>query len=132
VPGAVSLPWSESVAGPEPEALLKAPDALRELFAGAGVMPDREVITYCGTIKFRSFKTFDLQARRSYTVLLAIALFIALVSAHPALALVTLSYGYMLSAFVEMLMTRLHHAKPEVVHANVYDISKEKRLTKNE
>jgi thiosulfate/3-mercaptopyruvate sulfurtransferase len=48
VPGAVSLPWSESVAGAEPEALLKAPAELQELFAGAGVTPDREVITYCG------------------------------------------------------------------------------------
>ncbi len=43
------------------------------------------------TVKFRSFKTFDLQARRSYTVLLVIASLIAFVSAHPALALVTLS-----------------------------------------
>ena len=59
------------------------------------------------TIKFRSFKTFDLQARRSYTVLLVIALLIAFVSAHPALALVTLSYGYMLSAFIEMLMAQV-------------------------
>jgi CDP-diacylglycerol---serine O-phosphatidyltransferase len=61
------------------------------------------------TIKFRSFKTFDLQARRSYTVLLALAVVIALVSAHPALALVTLSYGYMLSAFSESLALKIRH-----------------------
>jgi thiosulfate/3-mercaptopyruvate sulfurtransferase len=36
------------VAGPEPEALLKPPAELRELFTRAGVTPDREVITYCG------------------------------------------------------------------------------------
>ena len=59
------------------------------------------------TIKFRSFKTFDLQTRRSYTVLLLIALVIAFVSAHPPLALVTLSYGYMLSAFIEMAAARI-------------------------
>lgn len=84
------------------------------------------------TIKFRSFKTFDLQARRSYTVLLMIALLIAFVSAHPALALVTLSYGYMLSAFVEMLMARSHHAKGETTHAapNVYAITKSDERTK--
>jgi len=77
------------------------------------------------TIKFRSFKTFDLQARRSYTVLLMIALLIAFVSAHPALALVTLSYGYMSSAFIEMVMARGHHAKPETVTPpNVYAITK--------
>ncbi|MCM3878858.1 MAG: CDP-diacylglycerol--serine O-phosphatidyltransferase [Vicinamibacterales bacterium] len=61
------------------------------------------------TIKFRSFKTFDLQARRSYTVLIAVALLIALVFAHPALALVTLSYGYLLSAFIEMAAARIRH-----------------------
>ena len=76
------------------------------------------------TIKFRSFKTFDLQVRRSYTVLLVIALLIAFVSAHPALALVTLSYGYMSSAFVEMILTRWH-SKAEVVHPqNVYPMRK--------
>jgi CDP-diacylglycerol--serine O-phosphatidyltransferase len=88
------------------------------------------------TIKFRSFKTFDLQARRSYTVLLVIASLIAFVSAHPALALVTLSYGYLLSAFVEMLMTRWQHGKVETVHQaapNVYVLSKkEDRITENE
>ena len=85
------------------------------------------------TIKFRSFKTFDLQARRSYTVLLVIALLIAFVSAHPALALVTLSYGYMLSAFIEMILARWHHGKVEVPHGpNVYAITKnEERKTNN-
>ena len=63
------------------------------------------------TIKFRSFKTFDLQARRSYTVLIAIALLIALIFAHPALALVTLSYGYMLSAFIEMGASRVRRGQ---------------------
>jgi len=61
------------------------------------------------TIKFRSFKTFDLQTRRSYTVLLLLALVIAFVSAHPALALVTLSYGYMLSAFIELAVLKIRH-----------------------
>lgn len=61
------------------------------------------------TIKFRSFKTFDLQTRRSYTVLILLALVIAFVSAHPALALVTLSYGYMLSAFIELAVLKVRH-----------------------
>jgi CDP-diacylglycerol--serine O-phosphatidyltransferase len=78
------------------------------------------------TIKFRSFKTFDLQARRSYTVLLLVAVLIAFISAHPALALVALSYGYMLSAFVEMIAVRIRHPKTEAaVHPpNVYTIRK--------
>jgi phosphatidylserine synthase len=61
------------------------------------------------TIRFRSFKTFDLQERRSYSVLLLVALLIAFVSAHPALALVTLSYGYMLSAFIEIAVAKVKH-----------------------
>jgi CDP-diacylglycerol--serine O-phosphatidyltransferase len=87
------------------------------------------------TIRFRSFKTFDLQARRSYTVLLVVALLIAFVSAHPALALVTLSYGYMSSAFIEMIMTRWHHGRADAPTAqpqNVYPITKNEELrTKN-
>ena len=76
------------------------------------------------TVKFRSFKTFDLQTRRSYTVLLLVAVMIAFISAHPALALVTLSYGYMLSAFVELVWMR-QHAKTEPSHpSNVYTIRK--------
>ncbi|MND07581.1 hypothetical protein D3C83_296500 [compost metagenome] len=68
-------------------------------------------------------------------MLLVVALLIAFVSAHPALALVTLSYGYLLSAFVEMLMARWHHWKgePPQHSPNVYAIrSNEERITKIE
>ena len=61
------------------------------------------------TIRFRSFKNLDLQARRPYTVLIAIALLFAFVFAHPALTLVTISYTYLLSAFVEMIVHRVRH-----------------------
>ena len=65
-----------------------------------------------------------------------IALLIAFVSAHPALALVTLSYGYMLSAFIEMLMARWHHGRAETplpAAPNVYPITmNEDRKAKNE
>jgi CDP-diacylglycerol--serine O-phosphatidyltransferase len=76
------------------------------------------------TIKFRSFKTFDLQARRSYTVLLVVAVLIAFVSAHPALALVTLSYGYMLSAFTELVAQKVRHRHephPAAAPPNVFE-----------
>jgi CDP-diacylglycerol--serine O-phosphatidyltransferase len=59
------------------------------------------------TIRFRSFKTFDLQARRSYSVLLIVAVIIALLAAQPEYLLVVLAYGYLASAFVELLWTRL-------------------------
>jgi CDP-diacylglycerol--serine O-phosphatidyltransferase len=61
------------------------------------------------TIRFRSFKNLDLQARRPYTVLIAIALLFAFVVIQPAFALVTLSYTYLLSAFVEMIVNRIRH-----------------------
>jgi CDP-diacylglycerol--serine O-phosphatidyltransferase len=59
------------------------------------------------TIRFRSFKNLDLQARRPYTVLIAIALLFAFVFAHPALTLVVISYAYLLSAFIEIIVHRV-------------------------
>ena len=62
------------------------------------------------TIRFRSFKTIDLQSRRPYTVL------------HPdcaaascssrrirAFVLVVLAYAYLASAFIGMAITRFRH-----------------------
>ena len=59
------------------------------------------------TIRFRSFKTIDLQRRWSYTVLLLIAFGIVAVATHPKAVLVVLAYSYLISAFVEMALTRL-------------------------
>jgi len=54
------------------------------------------------TIRFRSFKNIDFRVRRSYPVLLLVAVGLALLAAHPELVLVMLAYGYLASAFVEM------------------------------
>jgi len=54
------------------------------------------------TIRFRSFKNIDFRARRSYAVLLLVAIGLALLAAHPELVLIVLAYGYLGSAFVEM------------------------------
>jgi CDP-diacylglycerol--serine O-phosphatidyltransferase len=54
------------------------------------------------TIRFRSFKNIDFRARRSYAVLVLVAVGLALLAAHPELVLVVLAYGYLGSAFVEM------------------------------
>lgn len=59
------------------------------------------------TIRFRSFKTFDLQARRSYKVLLGIAIAFFAITTHPRWTLVVLAYGYLSSAFIGMAMSRL-------------------------
>ena len=60
------------------------------------------------TIRFRSYKTFDLQSRRSYPVLLLVALGIALVAAQPEFMLVLMAYTYLASGFVGMAWNRLN------------------------
>ena len=59
------------------------------------------------TIRFRSFKTIDLQRRRPYTVLILIAAGIVAIATHPKAVLVLMSYTYLASAFIGMAMTRL-------------------------
>ena len=61
------------------------------------------------TIRFRSFKTIDLQSRRPYTVLLLIAGAIVLIATHPRLVLVVLAYSYLVSAIVGLVVTRFRH-----------------------
>ena len=58
------------------------------------------------TIRFRSFKTIDLQSRRPYTVLILIAGGIVAIATHPKGVLLVMSYAYLASAFVEMAITR--------------------------
>jgi CDP-diacylglycerol---serine O-phosphatidyltransferase len=64
-------------------------------------------ILMVSTIRFRSFKTIDLRARRSYKVLTLLALIIALVQLDPRIVLILIAYVYLASAFVEMAWARL-------------------------
>jgi CDP-diacylglycerol--serine O-phosphatidyltransferase len=59
------------------------------------------------TVRFRSFKTIDLQSRRSYPVLILFALGLALLAAQPELLLLVLAYGYLASGFIGVAITRL-------------------------
>ena len=59
------------------------------------------------TIRFRSFKTIDLQVRRPYSVLFLIAASLMLIVTHTQAVLVGLAYLYLLSAFIGMAITRL-------------------------
>jgi CDP-diacylglycerol--serine O-phosphatidyltransferase len=61
------------------------------------------------TIRFRSFKTIDLQMRRPYTVLFLIALAIGAVATHPRFVLVAMAYAYLISAFIGMAISRMRH-----------------------
>jgi len=58
------------------------------------------------TIRFRSFKTIDLQARRPLRVLLLIAGAIMAIATHPRIVLVVVAYSYLASAFIGMAITR--------------------------
>jgi CDP-diacylglycerol---serine O-phosphatidyltransferase len=60
-------------------------------------------------IRFRSFKTFDLQTRRPYTVLLIIAAAIVMVTTHPRFVLVGMAYTYLASGLIGMAITRFQH-----------------------
>ena len=65
------------------------------------------------TIRFRSFKTFNWQVRRSYPVLILVALGIALLASHPEIILVVTAYLYLLSAFIGLAWHRLRRKGPE-------------------
>ena len=59
------------------------------------------------TIRFRSFKTVDLEARRSYKLPLAVAIAFIAIATYPRPALLVLAYSYLMSAFVGLAWTRL-------------------------
>ena len=61
------------------------------------------------TIRFRSFKTFDLQSRKPYTALVVIAVMIAAIATHPRAVLVVMAYGYLASAFIGQAISRFRH-----------------------
>jgi CDP-diacylglycerol--serine O-phosphatidyltransferase len=69
------------------------------------------------TIRFRSFKTIDLQMRRPYTVLFLIAAGIMAIATHPRFVLMLLSYSYLASAFVGLAMSRLRRRPSSTVAA---------------
>ena len=61
------------------------------------------------TIRFRSFKTLDLQMRRPYSVLFLVAAGLMAVATHPRIVLVAMAYTYLASAFIGMGLTRFRH-----------------------
>jgi len=70
------------------------------------------------TVRFRSFKNLDLQARRKYPVILVFALGLALLAAHPELVLLVLAYGYLGGTLAELAWHRAHrrpgHEEPRI------------------
>jgi CDP-diacylglycerol--serine O-phosphatidyltransferase len=66
------------------------------------------------TIRFRSFKTFDLGERRRYTVLIGLAAFIALVVTFPHEVLVMMAYGYLASGFIDLALHKVRRRDQDV------------------
>jgi CDP-diacylglycerol---serine O-phosphatidyltransferase len=60
------------------------------------------------TIRYRSFKTIDLRARRSYRNLILLALVMAAIVARPQITLSVMAYAYLLSPIGDFLWVRLH------------------------
>jgi CDP-diacylglycerol--serine O-phosphatidyltransferase len=61
------------------------------------------------TIRFRSFKTIDLQIRRPYTVLFLLAVALTLIVTNTQIVLVVMAYTYLASGFVGMAVNRFRH-----------------------
>ena len=61
------------------------------------------------TIRFRSFKTINFGWSPSYIQIIIVAGLIAFVATEPRITLVIVSYGYLLSAFIELAVHRLRH-----------------------
>jgi CDP-diacylglycerol--serine O-phosphatidyltransferase len=72
------------------------------------------------TIRFRSFKTFDLRARRSYKVLGLVAIALAALHFGQEVLLLAISYAYLLSGFVGLLWGRLHRRRTPIPAADTH------------
>lgn len=63
-------------------------------------------ILMVSTVRFRSFKTFDLQSRRPFRILIFFAVLITAIATHPQIVLVVLAYVYLASPLLDVF-TRL-------------------------
>ena len=99
-PAAAAVPAATVFA--YPYALQTVPEAIPAI--AMVVVP---ALLMVSTIRFRSFKNFDLQTRRSYPALLLVAVGLALLAAQPEVLLAVMAYTYLGSAFVELAWHRL-------------------------
>ena len=85
-----------------PDGLAQRPEAFL-----AVIMVVVPALLMVSTIRFHSFKTLDLRAKRQYTVLIAMAAFFALVVAYPHEVLLIMAYAYLVSGFVELAVSKV-------------------------
>ncbi len=65
------------------------------------------------TVRFRSFKSFDLGLRRSYRNLLLAAVVLVAVAVHPQVVLLLMAYTYLASGLIAFAWGRLKHRRGE-------------------
>lgn len=66
------------------------------------------------TIRFRSFKSIDLKARRNYTVLIGVAAFMVLFVTYPHEVLLLMAYTYLASGFVGLALGRVRTGRGQL------------------
>jgi len=71
------------------------------------------------TVRYRSFKSFDLGTRRSYRGLLLMALAFAAIATHPQITLLVVAYGYLASGLIGWAWGRLGRRSGEPAPADV-------------
>lgn len=103
-PAAAGVPAATVFAWPAP--LSGYPEAL----AAVAVMLIPAVLMV-STIRFRSFKTINLGWGRSYSPLFLLVLLMALIVVEPRIALVVIAYGYLLSAFIGQVASRVRRPR---------------------
>jgi len=113
-PAAAAVPASTVYA--YPEGLLDFQHALLAL--PLVVVP---ALLMVSTIRFRSFKTFDLRVRRPYWVLFLMAAILVLVVLHTQAVLAGLAYLYLASAFIGMALTRFRYREQSARAAGTPD-----------
>jgi CDP-diacylglycerol--serine O-phosphatidyltransferase len=91
------------------------PYGLQEREASLAALPMVLVpaLLMVSTIRFRSIKAIDVGWRRSYVALFIVAVALALIASHPRVALVVLSYSYVVAALIAWGLTRWRKKPPE-------------------
>lgn len=75
-------------------------------FAAVGVVVVPAILMV-STIRFRSFKTFNLGYQRSRLPLLVFVVFLVMLGTQPQFTLLILAYAYLFSAFIGQIITRV-------------------------
>jgi CDP-diacylglycerol---serine O-phosphatidyltransferase len=110
----VGMP-SPAAAGVPAATVFAYPYGLHEWWAALALpMVFVPALLMVSTIRYRSFKTFDLGTRRSYRNLIIVALVMAAIATHPETTLVVMAYTYLLSGLIGHVASRVRRRAVDV------------------